>query len=537
MALARTSRDETRQLEFDWSEVERARQDPQHIFDTATVETVTALAESDFFDRKSARIDAKTLAVSACAFSNGRAGRGGVIAVGISDDGTPDLATYGGQNKLNELQRDLRVLCPLAEVRSRLLDTPAAQVLLFRVDCVAHRVVEMSDGSVYTRIADTDRRLLPDEIVHLRYDKGEVSFESEVLLDSGPDELDPALVSAFCDAVRTELDLQHDRSWEDVLVQRRLATFEAGRFRPRHSALWLFAKDPMRRFPGCKVRFIRYEGTEERTGAELNVIRDVMIEGAVPILIRDATQAVFAQLREYRALQPDGTFSLVPEYPLDCVREAIVNACAHRSYSMRNSNVFIRMFDNRLEVESPGGFIPPVTAETIYDYHTPRNPLMMDGLRYLKFVRCANEGTRRMRSLMRDLGLPDPMFRESRGPIAQVMVTLNNDIEHRRVWVDRGLDGLVGEQLAKALTQEEKRVLNYLAENGRMTVSDTFRVTTVKTWHTARKIMDGLLNKGLIREVREPKIRDPKAHFVLARAWQTADGSSEPRSPSEKNRR
>lgn len=141
-----------------------------------------------------------------------------------------------------------------------------------------------------------------------------------------------------------------------------------------------------------------------------------------------------------------------------------------------------------------------------------------------------------MQRLMQSLGLPDPEFRESRGPMAKVTVTLRNDIEHRRVWVDRDLDGLIGEQLAKALTQGEKRVLNYLAENGRMTVSDTFRVTTVKTWHTARRIMDGLLKKGLIREVREEKIRDPKAHFVLAKAWQTTVSLGDTQPPSERSR-
>lgn len=327
MTPAKRRPGETLQLDFNWTEVERARQDPQHIFETATVETLADLTESDFFDRKSARIDAKGLAVSVCSFSNGSAGRGGVIAVGVSDDGTPDLAMHGGQDKLNELQRNLPLLCPIAEVRPRLVDGSGFHVLLLRVEYVAHRVVEMSDGSVYMRIADTNRRLSPDETVHLRYDKGEVSFESEVLPDSGIEELDVHLVNAFCTAVRAELDLQHDRSSEDVLIQRRLAAFMNSRFRSRHSAYWLLATDPIRRFPGCKIRFIRYEGTEERTGAELNVIRDLVIEGAVPILIRDASQAVFSQLREYRALQPDGMFSLVPEYPHDCVREAIVNAC------------------------------------------------------------------------------------------------------------------------------------------------------------------------------------------------------------------
>jgi len=495
------------------------------------------LAEGDFFDRKSARVDAKSLATTVCAFSNGAAGRGGVIAVGLTDDGEPDFVAHGGVGKLNDLQNGICDYCPLAVVKPRILETEGTIVLLLMVEYDPHRVIELSDGSVYQRIGDADRRLSTEKIVHLRYDKGEVSFESEVVSDAGFGELESSLVREYCDAVRSELDLQHDRSEEDILVQRRLGTFEGTRFRPRNSAIWLFAKDPLLRFPGCKVRFIRYEGTEEQTGAELNVIRDAVIEGPVPILIRDAAQTVFSQLRDYRALQPDGTFALMPEYPPDCVREAIVNACVHRSYSMRQSNVFIRMFDNRLEIESPGGFIPPVTAETIYDHHSPRNPIMMDGLKYLRFVRCANEGTRRMQHLMQKLGLPAPVFQETkRGQIAKVTVILHNNLEHRRVWVDRDLSGVVGEQLAKAMTEDEKRVLNHLAEFNRINVSEALRITKAKKWHSARRIMDGLLEKGVVVEVKARE-RDPNAHFVLAKPWSGANGGREARVPPPRNGR
>lgn len=444
--------------------------------------------------------------------------RGGVIAIGIHDGSVEGFEAVG-ERKLNDLMDAPSQFCPEARVQSKTVQHDDKSILLLFVDYRETRVVALSDGTVYTRVGDRDRQLNADQVALLRDDKGETSVETEVIQGVTIESANQDLLRTFVENVRTDLDLQFDTSPEDVLIQRRLGVVDNGRFRFRLAGILLLGQDPALQIPGCKVRFIRYEGTEERTGTDLNVIKDQSFEGPVPILIDQSTTLVLSQLREYRALRPDGTFDLRPEYPHDCVREAIVNACVHRSYGLRNQPVFIRMFDDRLEIESPGGFIAPVTPDTVYEYHSPRNPFLMSALQHLKLVRMANEGTRRMRHLMRASDLPDPEFTEARGPISKVTVVLRNDIEHRRVWIDTDLTAIVGAQLATALSDEEKRVLNYLAENGRMTVSDAYRITTVKTWHSARRIMDDLLEKGLVNEVKE-RTRDPKAHFVLASSWQ-----------------
>lgn len=414
--------------------------------------------------------------------------------------------------------------CNQARCETRTAEIAGKTVLLIYVEYHVHKVVELSDGTVFLRSGDRNRRLPPDEVVRLRHDKGEIPFELEPVVGATSADLDERLVGEFSQSVRLAYDLQFDTSDADVLLQRRLVRLANGRPQPLNAAILLLGKDPIRFFPGCKVRFIRYEGTEERTGQELNVIKDIVVEGPVPIQIQRAADAVFSQLREFQALQPDGRFHVVQEYPLDCVYEAIVNACVHRSYSARNMNIFIRMFDDRLEIESPGGFVPPVTPANIYEQHVPRNPILMDALRSLRFVRCANEGTRRMRHLMNQSGLPDPGFRQEADRMSKVVVVLRNNIEQRKTWIDRDLTRHVGETLAQSLTAEEKRVLNFLAETGKITVSDAHRITTLRTWHSARKLMNRLLEKGLVKEVKT-KIRDPKAHFLLADLWQPNGGS------------
>jgi ATP-dependent DNA helicase RecG len=517
-----------KQREFDWEEVERNRYEPSRLFDAPTEELLTGQPEGQHFDRKSARIAPRALAETICAFSNSDA-RGGVIAVGIRDralEGFHDV----GEQALNRLIHAHLEFCPQAICRHKTVSFSGKTVLLILVEYHPNRVVELTDGTVFLRFGDRNRRLSPEEIVRLRHDKGEVPFELEPIEDATLSDLDQELVKEFAQAVRNAENLEFNRSDDDVLIQRRLARLRHGRFQALNAAILLFGKDPVRYFPGCKVRFIRYEGTEERTGQELNVVKDAVVEGPVPTLIKRAAEVVFSQLREFQALQPDGRFRVVSEYPLDCVYEAIVNACVHRSYSAKNMNVFIRMFDDRLEVESPGGFVPPVTPENIYEQHVPRNPILMDALRYLRFVRCANEGTRRMRHLMEQSGLPVPKFLQESDRMSKVVVTLRNNMEQRRTWIDRDLTRHVGETLARSLSPDEKRVLNYLAETQQMTVSDAHRITDLRTWHSARKLMDGLLRKGLVKEIKT-KVRDPKAHFVLADVWQPNGGRSLPSRP------
>lgn len=60
-----------------------------------------------------------------------------------------------------------------------------------------------------------------------------------------------------------------------------------------------------------------------------------------------------------------------PEYPREVWLEAVINACVHRSYNFKYMNIFVKMFDDKFVVESPGGVLPPTTAETIYESHNP----------------------------------------------------------------------------------------------------------------------------------------------------------------------
>jgi ATP-dependent DNA helicase RecG len=173
------------------------------------------------------------------------------------------------------------------------------------------------------------------------------------------------------------------------------------------------------------------------------------------------------------------------------------------------------MFDDRLEIESPGGFPPPVTPENIYEMHHPRNPILMDAMMFLDFVKMAREGTCRMRDTMADSELPPPHFAQKDSTYSIVRVTLRNNSKQRRVWLDADAANVIGVERARALTPAELRAVNFISEHGKGHATEIARLLEVD-WQTARKLLQRLVSKGVLKHVHRADIlRDPKAHFVV----------------------
>ena len=367
------------------------------------------------------------------------------------------------------------------------------------------------------RSGESKRKLSPEEIRELQVDKGQVDYELEACNYEFPSDFDMELIRQFAQNFLKSRDLSPTHLPEhEVLAMRHLGSISGGVFRPNAACALLFANDPGKHYPGCKIRFLRFEGETEGTGERFNAIKDVPIEGPIPTQIAAAERIVDGQLREFARLGQDNKFFVSPEYPKPAWYEAIVNACVHRSYLLCNMNIFVKMFDDRLVVESPGGFPPGVTAENIYECHHPRNPHLMDAMFYLRFVRCAREGTRRIRDSMAEMRLPSPEFRQANRDFGQmVRVTLRNNIKQRKVWIDRDAAALIGETIFATLSQDQRRAINYVAEYGSIGVSELQRLTG-RTWTTAKRTLRRLEALSLLKHVKRADLdRDPQARYVL----------------------
>lgn len=496
---------------------------PDEMFEQLNEELLLRFNEDKRIERKPARFPTLGLGQYMSMWAN-TSPEGGIIVVGLKDNGVFEGLDGQGTSRINDLEAAHSIYCPDASCQYKRIAATNREgksdfVLAIRVAYHPTRVVKTNKSEAFTRIGDRCHKLSADEIRELANDKKEVSFERENCGLEYPTDFDRALIRSFAARVREGKGWTDEHSEEDVLSLMRLGKMVSGRFTPNVACALLFANVPRDVAPGCRVRFLRFDGEEEGTGEKWNAVKDEMIDGVIPTLIDETAKTINAQLRTFSRLDTKGKFYAHPEYPATAWYEAIVNACVHRSYGngLRNTPVFVKMFDDRLVIESPGPFPPFVTPSNIYDSHSPKNPFLMDSLRYMEFVKCAHEGTRRMRASMSDMNLPDPEFKQDQVGHFLVRVTLRNNVKQRKAWVDRDVADLVGSMLAKALTDKEKRLLNFVAERGEISVSDAQRLTD-STWPAAKKMLVKLAKRGILRHnVRENLDRDPQARFTLNR--------------------
>lgn len=487
------------------------------IYKNATQSLLERLTEDRRIERKPSGIQPKALGDYFSMWAN-TVPDGGILAIGVGDDGTMLGCSSLSQERLNDLEKTGMIYCPDARHESKRIPVtlPNGQndyILLFRICYREDKVVETVAHEAFARVGDSKKRLTQEEIRELQIDKRQIDLEREPINLEYPHDFDMDLVRQFVTDVKSSRNLSHDTSDEEILELRRLGKLDHGKFRPNVACGLAFANDPTAIFPGCKIRFLRFDGEVEGSGERFNVVKDISIEGPVPRQIVSIEQVLLSQIRDFTRLGSDQKFYTAPEYPKAAWYEAVVNACVHRSYGQRNMNIFVKMFDDRLVIESPGGLPPFVTPENIFNMHQPRNPNLMDAMFYLKFVKAAHEGTRRIRDTMAEMNLPKPEFEQINS--ALVRVTLRNNKKQRRVWIDAEASEIIGETLAKTLTADEKRVINFLAEHKVINVSQVVRLTS-KTWPAAKKLLMGLHTKGILDHKTRPSLdRDPQARFIL----------------------
>ena len=120
---------------------------------------------------------------------------------------------------------------------------------------------------------------------------------------------------------------------------------------------------------------------------------------------------------------------------------------------------------------------------------------------YFRRVLCANEGTRRMRDMMRESGLPDPLFSQIETDGLRVKVTLQNNVSFRKQYVDTRAVEVMGHERFMALNERKRVLVNFTADNVKITVSDAARVAASRRTDHLRKVLNGLVAARVMERV------------------------------------
>jgi len=177
------------------------------------------------------------------------------------------------------------------------------------------------------------------------------------------------------------------------------------------ACILLFGKYPQKFFPCARTRFIRYEGVDEKVGAEMNVIKDVTFEGTILNQVKKTIEFIETQVREHTFLGQHAQFVTKRDYPEFVIQEMTVNACCHRAYNIKGTEIQIKLFDDRLVFESPGKLPGQVKPNNIRHTHFSRNPKIAAFLKAYHFVKEFGEGFDRICREQEANGANVPSFR------------------------------------------------------------------------------------------------------------------------------
>ena len=442
------------------------------------------------FKRVSGKMVNKALE-TICAFANSE---GGNLVLGIAD-----LKDFQGNDRLFGIEENPEAVDELQRLISTKFQPAIASITMRRFSCVLNngpaagtvghlilvrvprstRVHSLIGGGTYERLDAGNTSMSAVDITELSYRRGERSATSE--------------------PVAVNLSLLQTQAWQrflsvrgpltgtfaEQLLKIGLADEVAGVVQPRRAAVLLFADEPGSLLAAhesrADVRVMVYDGKHVIAGSSPNFRKQPKTVRGPLIDQIDAAVNLMMDILADGVVHSGSGFKTLHAYPARVVKEAIVNAIIHRDYRL-NRDIFIRVFDDRIEVESPGVFPGNITPSNIARMGTrARNPLLSANLREFPVAPNidAGEGVKMMFSEMAQAKLYPPQYRQNTDTaVESVTVTLFNT-KRPTAWDE---------------------VSDWLDRNGSISNADVVRIAKLDTLK-ASKLLTSWRDQGLLIQV------------------------------------
>ncbi|MBI3273173.1 MAG: putative DNA binding domain-containing protein [Planctomycetes bacterium] len=366
--------------------------------------------ESDLVERKESANDIKKINQAICAFANDLPHHGapGYVFIGVDDAGNPVSLKITDQ-----------LLQNLAHLRSEgnIQPIPAmtVQKVLLKGAPVVVVEVHPSDippvrykGQVWVRVGSRRATATPDEERRLaeRHVAGSLTFDRRPCSEAGLSDLllDNFRTQYLPNAVAAEVLAQNQRTALEQLASLRL--FDAKRGVPTNAGLLVLGANPQSFLPCAYVQFVRYDG---RTLADA-VQSSNEVTGDLLTQLQQLDRLLPLQIHTARVPSQTLAHAEIPDYPLQAIREFVLNAILHRTYEATNAPVRINWFSDRVEVQNPGGLYGTVTPENFERTSDYRNPVLAEAMKTLGYVEKFGVGIARAKAALKANGSPEPVF-------------------------------------------------------------------------------------------------------------------------------
>jgi ATP-dependent DNA helicase RecG len=448
----------------------------------------------------------RPLRQSLSAFSN--LSGGGTILFGL--DETADFALVGvgnSQRLLEDIASAGAEMTPAVRPETTLVEIDGFPVVVSDVSEVSmeqkpcYITTGGLPGGAYIRVGLSNRRMTEYEVFGYVSNRGQPAFDRTPVERATLDDLEQRKIEEYFAHLRRTRPRNPIPSmpFETAAVRSGIAVDDNGVLRPTLAGLLTFGVFPQEFHSQLRIVFLRYYGTttDQKGPRGERFLDNKSFEGSIDVLIEDSVIHVMASMQKSSLVQ--GLFRTdIPEYPEEAIREAIVNAVAHRDYSPMalGSHIQVRMFADRLEIESPGGLYGPVTVEDLETAQSTRNEKLMDLLEYQRvhgdyLVENRGSGIDTMVTAMQRAQLEPPVFVDTRSSF-RVRFKNHTLLDPETIaWLNQFAD--------RQISTNQRLALAFLLHNEAITNADLRRLTGLDM-PSASQELRRLVTSGLIEQ-------------------------------------
>lgn len=465
--------------------------------DAAALDILLSSEESYVLDIKSIEVDPSKLTRSMSSFCNAD---GGELFIGIDEDRTTNARSWRGFANVEAANGHLQAFesfFPLGQhVEYEFLRQADAREAGLTLKVTLRRTPDVraaSDGRVYVRRGAQNLPLDAAAVRRLEYRKGTLSFEThpiDVPLDFVTNS--ETIIGFMLEIVPTGEPLP----W----LTKQLLIRDG---KPIVAAILLFADSPQAAMPKqSAIKVYRYATTDD-VGSRSNLVgQPLTVEGNAYDVIRDAVRLTKDQVQGIRVLGVNGLEEIT--YPEVALHEIITNAVLHRDYSIAD-DIHVRIYDNRVEVESPGGLPSDLTPQNILDERYSRNGNLVRWIN--KFPEPPNkdvgEGLQAAFDAMKELKLRPPEIVDKRSSVSVLL-------RHQR------------------LASPEEMIIEYLQTHHEIANAVVRRLAGIGSENSVKRIFQRMIKAGELEPIPGRPLRDAAYRLPTAGGTDGASGDARP---------
>ncbi|MBM4431382.1 MAG: DeoR family transcriptional regulator [Chloroflexi bacterium] len=460
------------------------------------IRTLISQGEGQRLELKRSLAELETGARAAAAMANTD---GGHILFGVRDDGTILGVQIGAQTRERVVQAITDNTDPTLYPSVEYVDLDGRTVIVVTVSRSEDRP-HLVRGRAYKRVGAADVQMSRAEYERLLRERPGAEYDGQVVGQATEDDIAWEKVERYL-VLRERVTGRRVTIPPQQVLQARGCLVEAdGMLRPTIAGLLLFGVDPQAFLSRSYITVVRFRGQNSAHGYYDR--RDLM--GTLAEMV-DAAEAYLWEHIQHggrvRGLRRED----LHEYPRPALRECLVNAVAHRDYSIRGSRIIVSMFEGRIEFNSPGPLPWPVTVENILEQQYSRNPRIVRVLFEMGYIEEIGMGLDNVYRWLAEAGQPEPALRDTGGSFIITLYGL--DMEKALAEREAELIDLA----ALGLNERQQGAIVYLREQGRITNRE-YRSLFEVSYDTAYRDLRDLLEKGLVK--RQGKGR--ATYYVLS---------------------